>query len=679
MIFPVLSIIFISVLSIVQINDSSEVKPLGKGSTQSLQSAYMQWENKYLAQQGEQYLTLALVPLGKAARLPTGARGTVRVDLYSGEVIASLQKGGIEKELQLWLQTKDGHSKNKQRKLLGAFNKTSVGYQFSGALARQEMQTSVLHSFIVKDTESDLSQAITLVATPSLFQKMFYRNKYWSIARLDHSVVQDKPNNMQFVENFLPKAAFASNSKRLADDIWVDQIAKGREIFINETFNGNGRTCSTCHRLDNNHTIDPKYIARLSDDDPLFIAEQNPALAELERPKLLRQFGLIQANLDGFDKPAVLRSVPHLLALGTSITPESEFEGGFIRNSVGWSADGAPLDGSLRSFTIGAIMQHMPKTLNREVDVDFRMPTEDELDALEAYMLSLGRSRDFDLDNMYFSSPIVQKGRELFHSKEPGTGQCKGCHFNAGANSSTSLENGNRNTGIEAMPNNLLKLVWEPTPSDGGYGTDERHDCARGEAHCYGNHEFNMTTVVEAADTGPYFHNNSVNTLEEAIAFYNSKAFHQSPGANPADPNDPTSKCGRCIHLEPTQITAIALFLRTLNAMENIRSSNELDLQATELYGVQRNEILGLAIADTEDAIEVLEEGIIIANPKALKSLYAALRYEREALAGFSALGADTVIYLAIDSKNAARNLMLKPTDLRRDKHANGAQDFSLH
>lgn len=81
-------------------------------------------------------------------------------------------------------------------------------------------------------------------------------------------------------------------------------------------------------------------------------------------------------------------------------------------------------------------------------------------------MLSLGRSRDPDLDNMHFSSPIVETGKELFHSTEPGTGQCKGCHFNAGANSSTSLQNGNRNTGVENLPN-ILKLVWQEAPSDG--------------------------------------------------------------------------------------------------------------------------------------------------------------------------------------------------------------------
>ncbi len=104
------------------------------------------------------------------------------------------------------------------------------------------------------------------------------------------------------------------------------QIAEGRKIFVNETFDGNGRTCSTCHRLDNNHTIDPKYIAKLPKSDPLFVARQirihHSKDAGFENPKLMRELGLILANVDGFDNPGVMRSVPHTLALAKSIATE---------------------------------------------------------------------------------------------------------------------------------------------------------------------------------------------------------------------------------------------------------------------------------------------------------------------------------------------------------------------
>lgn len=96
-------------------------------------------------------------------------------------------------------------------------------------------------------------------------------------------------------------------------------IAKGREIFFNETFDGNGRTCGACHPAENNFVIDPAFIATLPDDDPLFVAEFNPALKEnFENPRLMREFGLILENLDGFDDLAnkfTQRGVPHTLGL----------------------------------------------------------------------------------------------------------------------------------------------------------------------------------------------------------------------------------------------------------------------------------------------------------------------------------------------------------------------------
>lgn len=106
------------------------------------------------------------------------------------------------------------------------------------------------------------------------------------------------------------------------DDVRDDRkklIELGRKLFLEETFDGNGRTCATCHRAELNFTIDPEFIATLPDDDPLFAAEFNPDLAELEKPELLRKFALILENLDGFDRPGVMRGVPHTLGLTTSM------------------------------------------------------------------------------------------------------------------------------------------------------------------------------------------------------------------------------------------------------------------------------------------------------------------------------------------------------------------------
>ena len=198
-----------------------------------------------------------------------------------------------------------------------------------------------------------------------------------------------------------------------------DLVLRGADLFFNETFNGNGRTCGTCHPAQNNFTIDPEYIATLPDSDPLFVAEFLPALAEnFEKPALMRGVGLILHNTNGFGDLAnnfTMRGVPHTLGLPTSLTP-SPGDGTTtpLVQRTGWSGDGSPGDGSLRNFANGAITQSFPLTTNRIPGIDFRLPTDAELDALEAFQLFLGRDADIDVGAINFKSPVVARGRELF-------------------------------------------------------------------------------------------------------------------------------------------------------------------------------------------------------------------------------------------------------------------------
>ena len=236
-------------------------------------------------------------------------------------------------------------------------------------------------------------------------------------------------------------------------------VAKGRDLFFNETFAGNGRTCGTCHPAENNFTIDPAFIATLPKDNPLFVAEFNPALREnFENPALMREFGLIRENLDGFDdlkNKFVMRGVPHVLGLRTSVASP----GG---PRTGWSGDGAPGDGSLRSFATGAVIQHFTKTLNRVPGVDFRLPTDEELDALEAFQLSLGRQQDLVLP-LKLKGTVPKRGQAIFLDNR--LGKCNLCHVNAGATANFgggSLGNANFNTGVEDLPDQ---------PADGPEGS----------------------------------------------------------------------------------------------------------------------------------------------------------------------------------------------------------------
>ncbi len=391
-------------------------------------------------------------------------------------------------------------------------------------------------------------------------------------------------------------------------------VAKGRILFFEETFNGNGRTCGSCHPAENNLTIDPAFIATLPDDDPLFVAEFNPALKEnFENPKLMREFGLIIENQDGFNdlkNEFNQRGVPHILALRTSIDNPAG-------PRTGWSGDGSPNDGSLRSFATGAVIQHFTKTLDRDPGVDFRLPNDEELDALEAFQLSLGRQADLNLP-LPLKGIISARGQEIFNS--PTLGKCFACHFNAGANGDPNIfgpnpGNRNFNTGVENLPDQPADLSGELMPPDDGFGTP-------------GNGEFNTPSLVEAADTGPFFHNNSVETIEGAVAFYNGDAFNNSPAGQLL-----VGATGSGINLDATQVVAVAAFLRDINALENIRQSIEL------LESYVNREFLGnedfdqlpkRAIHEIDDSIMVLTSGGL--HPAAVAHLKESNRLIKKAM-----------------------------------------------
>jgi cytochrome c peroxidase len=418
-------------------------------------------------------------------------------------------------------------------------------------------------------------------------------------------------------------------------------IAEGRELFLNQTFDGNGRTCGTCHVEANNFTVDPALIATLPSSDPLFVAETNPALATLENSDLLRRFGLILVNADGFDptRGFVFRGAQNVQALVNSMTPQDPVSGlDFSSNGrnpdpperLGWGNDGAPL----RDFALIAIAQHAPKTMNRAKDVDFRVPTDEELDAMAAYQLALGRQEDFDLPTLELKSTLASTGKTLFLDSgtffEPGHKNCNACHFNAGGTAGLTfnpadpgfpqLDGGPHgfNIGSPTNANDIPLALTLGLPRDGGFGQiptifgsfGNTDDLPPPFGH-FELEEFNSPPVVESADTGPFFHNHTIADLESAVAFYGSPAFQASlvptliPISISADPNDP-------------EVQAIAAFLRVLNALENIRSSIAVAERGRAMTRVtDLQDSARLSLSEVVDASEVLSKGAMATNNEA--------------------------------------------------------------
>lgn len=697
----------------------------GHGNQETLSSVYKRWKNSYESRGGAEVLQIGLNYSRAQSLELTDASGQAALNLLDGRLQVVVKGLSGKENYDVWLM--DNHTDKAGNKAVRIGALAAVGEQRSlnTSLDRNQLASFTLDAIAVAKAGETPETGGLLFGTPGLLQRVYYNDRFIPVASIGSATTAS-----QAIAPFaflLPKVAAAKVVSPYASDAnFAALIAEGEKLFTKQTFGGNGRTCSTCHRPDNNHTIDPAYIAKLPQNDPLFVAENYPQLAGLENPKLLRQFGLFVANIDGFDRPPVLRSASHLLGIANSLTSEKlnnaylgsnpfnnnapygagEFQEdedffnakntafGTPPHAIGWSGDGAPDGGTLRDFAKGAIIQHLPKSLGRVAGKDFRFPTDHEMDALEAYMLSLGRSEEVDLTKLSFKSPLVQNGLLLFNTKNnPGevvtngvktgtpifgtTGNCNGCHSNAGAISSTTGANPTRDTGVERMRDQLHHLVDPSVAYDGGFGQEQQNDCGpQFNQTCFsdgskpssnpvkfptglrpaGSHQsrFNTPSLIEAADTGPFFHNNSVTTLEETVAYYNTDAFNNSPGAFTS------AGLNRQGKLDSSQVIAVALFLRSINVLENIRSSSLLDQKAIGLNGNTSKDTVKLAMADTADAIEVLQQAVINPYPEALKKLQEAWAYEDKAVRGFMFAGQrKNLLQKAINLKSQARDAIV--------------------
>ena len=601
------------------------------GSVRTFEAAYERW--KADAERSGQ-ATKIVLSLGHFKGLSSEfseARGTALLDLADGSLSVTVAGLPNQQNYDFWLV----HN----RPGPGRSVKPEDGDRLilAGRLTRQgenAVLTTRLEHVAVADFKLDLMVVTAagrspadrglLFAAPNVFQKLYYSDRSaekLSLTSLGGFDADTSPlRHLLFTpfRSLIPNLAYAdrggiANLRSL--------LVRGERLFFEETFKGNGRTCGTCHPAENNFTIDPAFIATLPAQDPLFVAEFNKDLnadfnggKHFEIPALMRQFGLVLENVDGFDDLTtkfVMRGTPHTFAQAVSITPAT-FDGtsASVLHRLGWGGDGAPGNGTLREFAIGAVTQHFTRTLNRNPKVDFRLPNDAELDAMEAFMLSLGRQSELDLNALQdkLVDADVSAGLALFND---GTkGKCAFCHFNAGANHGIPIgaplgtQNANFNTGVEARAASL-GLLGALRPVDGGFGRAGTLEAG------YGNGTFNTPSLVESADKRTQFHNNLCTSIECAVEFYNTDEFNDSPAGlllQNLPPRLPLS-------LGQEESFKVAAFLRVINALENIRAATEklddarVQNESGKLRMPELRKRIGLAIADIRDAYRVLDEG----------------------------------------------------------------------
>lgn len=584
------------------------------GNAELFRARYESWKQEAAAEQ-----PVLVIPLSsKLGHAPAAspAVGEVKVDLASGAVTAEV-RGLPDVDHEIWLV--DATAVPEQRVDLGMLVASPDGTRrLDVQLAEADLRGLCVDQVLVAPTGADPRSASTLAGAVALFQRLYVAELAAERAAAREDSVARASIGLPWLALFLGAPEDFPPPDPTADTL-SNLISKGEFLFFNETFNGNGRTCGTCHPAENNLTLDAKFISQMPNKDRLFLAEFDANLnsdvnggLRFEIPELMRRFAVILENLDGFGdlkKRFTMRGIPHTFSQGSSIKNPP---GGISppTQRTGWSGDGSPFGpvglllttGSLRDFSVGAVRQHFTKTLGRVIGTDFRLPTPAELDAMEAFMLSLGRQADTDLNSFTLLDPDAEAGRVRFLGSF-----CNACHENAGANISDF--NFNFDTGVEEFLQNRIgdfDGTGQPRPADGGFGTAPNGSFPAipvpNPDGSFGDRTFNVPSLVEAADTPPFFHNNIFEDIEGAVSFYRSVEFE--------------SRFGPIIGA--ADIPILGKFLRVINAIDNIENSGarqieraihflSLPIPFVNLHDVV-NRLLRIAVADICDSVEVLAD-----------------------------------------------------------------------
>jgi len=213
---------------------------------------------------------------------------------------------------------------------------------------------------------------------------------------------------------------------------------------------------------------------------------------------------LILENIDGFTVPHSSNHVFRKSPVLDNAKLTSPFG---LSGLVGGAA-------TLGDFATGAVKQHFPRTINRVNGVDFRLPTAAETAALDAFQQTRNVPADENFDLNKFATTAAQiAGRALFFGN---TAKCSKCHSGtvlATTDGSIAGKSGNANfnTGVDAMPiNTAIDLL--PTEASG-------------------MREFNTPALFNVKNHAPFFHNGAVATVHQAVEFYSSSAFINSPAS----------------------------------------------------------------------------------------------------------------------------------------------------
>ena len=242
------------------------------------------WPALYQAMEGDTKYPVALSHIRGLSEVPSAARGMVVVNSERGTVTVSVE--GLlalppQAVYEALLVDNIAGPGNDDIIVLGELKMRGSDGSLDREVGPGRLREFEVDMALVTRVMPGESGEFVVGGITSLFYKMGRR------ASLQAEELSALESSGFFGRTLSSRMTVLASGRGALSQGMIGLIEQGDTLFFQETFDGNGRTCGTCHRAEDNFALSPAFIATLPDDDLLFVAELNLGPDDLENPTLI--------------------------------------------------------------------------------------------------------------------------------------------------------------------------------------------------------------------------------------------------------------------------------------------------------------------------------------------------------------------------------------------------------
>src|SRR5262245_26087476 len=254
----------------------NEIAGAGFGTIENLEAKYKEWEAQYVKDGGDRNW---VIPMGWFKGLSTENRyateGTAMVNLIDGTVSVAVKGLPKSESWDVWMVDNGAGSvlpeagENMSR--IGGLRHDGKVATLKADLGKRAFENFELDLIVVTRAGMTPIENRALVGTTTLFHRLYRGAQRGGFGTLsDHPQTESGGKRGVFAR--LLNAISPTAAAQIGPQEGVNNlITRGRTSFFNNTFNGNGRTCGTCHREDEKLKLSPEFISDVLVKEPVVV------------------------------------------------------------------------------------------------------------------------------------------------------------------------------------------------------------------------------------------------------------------------------------------------------------------------------------------------------------------------------------------------------------------------